>query len=125
MPPLAQSLRGRSLGWVLLMAVCAACTRAAPAALPADEPYVRGVVQSVRTNALGSQILVLSGGGCGLHGNTHANTHYLRRLPGGGVEAVRLVDVKSQQQVSVWVTGPVTRSCPPIGRISALVIEPE
>jgi hypothetical protein len=124
MTPLTRRRSGRTLAAVLLMAASVACTRAAPPILPADEPYVRGVVESVRTSTPGAEIQVRSAGGCGLNGNTHAETRYLRRLSGGRLEPARLADVQARQEVSVWVTGPMTRSCPPMGQISAIVIEP-
>jgi hypothetical protein len=117
----ARSIRALSL---VLLTMAGACTQAASAALPAGDPYVRGTVQTVQPNAAGARVAVLSGGGCGLDGNTSADTHYLKRTPDGGVEAARLVDVRAGSSVAVWVTGPVTRSCPPIARISAIIIEP-
>lgn len=118
------SRSARALAAVLLVAASVACTRTLPAESPAGEPYVRGVVQSVTPQASGARIVVTSGDGCGISGNTDADTRFLRRT-GGGVQTARLADVQVGGRVAVYVTGPLTRSCPPIGRISTMIIEPD
>ncbi|MBB4638727.1 hypothetical protein [Longimicrobium terrae] len=121
---MTNSLLARFPAAVALVLAGTACTPSAPVAVPAGEPYVRGTVESVRMTDRGLNIMVRdNGGGCGLNGTANSATQYLRRSSGGGVTAARAVDVQTGATVAAYVTGPQTRSCPPMARISALIIE--
>lgn len=114
----------RSSAVLVLTMAASACARSASVAVPVGEPYVRGTVESVEAAANGVRIMVRDpNGGCGLNGTATSATRYLRRSADGDVEAARAADAQAGASVAAYVTGPQTRSCPPMARISVLIIE--
>ena len=116
-----QALVGAALGAVLL-----ACSRTSSPGLPADGPYVRGPVESIRSHATGTGLLVRAGPGsrepCGIQATTDARTRYLRRTGPGELRRAAPSDVEVGDTVEVHVAGPVAESCPVQGRAAVVVL---
>lgn len=123
LPSMTNSRLARFPAAFALILAGAACAKPS-VSLPAGDPYVRGSVESVQAADTGLKIMVRDpNGGCGLNGTATSATRYLRRSATGGVEAARAAEVQPGATVAAYVTGPQTRSCPPMARISVLIIE--
>ncbi len=110
------------------LALClmfSACSSPRPAE-PSGDPYVRGAVETISTEAAAATIFVRAGPGsrepCGIFATTDSRTSYFRRDSAGDRIPATLSALQLGDTVEVFVTGPVMESCPVQGYASMIVV---
>jgi hypothetical protein len=113
--------------WIALALCVMASACASPRAPePSGDPYVRGAVETISSEAEAATIFVSGGRGsrepCGIFATTDSRTRYFRRTPSGNLHPTTRSAVQPGDTVEVFVTGPVRESCPVQGYASAIVL---